>query len=83
MKATLNFNISVRLSGFVADSVTTPLEVVCIFGTPTATPGAETEIPLTIKEMLIDGRPLDYTQREMMLKLIGGTEALKSQLKAI
>lgn len=83
MKATLNFEVSVRLCGFACDANKTHLEVVCVFGKATAAPNSESEIPLTIKEMLIDGRPLDYLERMLMLKLIGGEQALMTQLKAM
>lgn len=83
MKATLNFEVSVRLNNFACDAKKSHLEVVCIFGPPTATPDAPTEIPLTIKEMLLDGKLLGYNERELMLNLIGGTEAIKLQLRAI
>jgi hypothetical protein len=54
---------------------TVPIKMVLIFGPPTADPKGK-EIPLTIKEMLMNDRPLDYFQRKMIVEWIGGEDAL-------
>lgn len=52
-----------------------PLEMICICGTPTADP-TQPELPLTIKEIIINNRPLDYGERRLILECFGAQRLL-------
>lgn len=86
MKTSLFFDVSARPTwapGVNPNLSGASLEVVCVFGKPTADQAGGSTIPLTIKEMLLNGRLLGYTERQLMVTLLGGEETISRHLKAI
>lgn len=79
MKETVSFLVSVSSEcGFITSHM--PVEVVCVYGKPTADPDATTEIPFRIKEVCANGKPLDWSLKEYFLKAIGGEETLEKMV---
>lgn len=79
MKASIPFQISISgPSGAKLKNVL--VEVVCVYGPPTGDPSLK-PIPLTIKEVVAEGKPLEFSLKEMFLNAVGGEEALCKMLE--
>ncbi len=81
MKSSLKFNLSItrEIEGDLVGSF--PFEVVCVYGRPSGDPESTNEIPLMIKEIIIDGKPAPWEVRELLIEHLGGEEALCDLLK--
>lgn len=86
MKSTVRLELSFnRPEEMDADAYSlkrVPLEITCVFGKPTCDPESTVEIPLMVKEIVVDGRVLGWEQREFILGCLGGEEGLCQLIKA-
>lgn len=56
------------------------IDISCVYGVPAAMPTSDSEIPFTIKEMLLNGHVCDFHERQVLLKVFGGVERVKEIL---
>ena len=80
MKRTLTFRVATSPLTAGSGERFCTLEVTCVYGRPTADKTME-PIPLTVKDMLLDGLLLNFEQRELAYALIGGEHALAALLE--
>lgn len=86
MKATIALEISINRPAdmeFDAHPLKrVPLEITCVYGKPTCDPESTVEIPLMVKEVVVDGKVLGWEQRDFILGCLGGEEGLCQLIKA-
>lgn len=77
MTDTLKFEL--LLTGGDQDDVVAhkTIEIVCMYGTPAIAPLSLSEIPFTIKEVLVEGKVQDFHVRHFLIETMGGADALK------
>lgn len=79
MKKVLDVTLAI-MNGDRVERVTAPVKMTCVFGPPTADPGGP-EIPLRVKDILMNDKPLDFNQRQLVIEWLGGESELSSLIE--
>jgi hypothetical protein len=72
MKVELNLDLKFGHKG--------PIKITCVYGRPTAD-STRDPIPLTVRDITLNGRMLDFTERRLIMELLGGKAAIETYLQ--